>query len=283
MSDYLQTAKEEIKHWENEGPGFLSQVGDFVLWPAQKIAETLIPDGVQERVGAAVESALRGLGAAANYTINQDEVRERVRTYRSEYGDELKARDETAKHYWNWHLAYAAGEGAVLGAGGIVTLAADIPAIFTIQFRLIQEIALCYGYDIDSDKEKEYVMQILRVGSASDLKAKIEFVITLKQIEELLIKVTWKKMTDALFRKEISQMSLLAAIKQFAKSLGIIITKRKALQMVPVIGAIVGACFNYSFTYDIGHAAYMCYRRRKINEGSDTGNVGNEENEDYSD
>jgi hypothetical protein len=36
--------------------------------------------------------------------------------------------------------------------------------------------------------------------------------------------------------------------------------------MVPVIGAIVGASFNYAFMNDVGRAAYMSYRRRKLGE-----------------
>jgi len=266
MTDYKQNAKHEIQKWEGEGPGYISQVGSFVLWPAQKAAEMLIPQGIQDAVGKAVENALKGLSSTANYTINQDEILSRVESYRSEYDDNFKACDEAAKHYWNWHLGYAASEGAALGAGGIISLAADIPALFTMSFRLIQEIALCYGYDINTDEEKEYIMQILRVGSTSDIKTKAEFVICMKQVEEVLIKVTWKKMSESLAKQEISKLSLLAALRNFAKSLGIQITKRKALQMVPLIGALIGASFNYTFMNDVGRAAFMSYRRRKLGE-----------------
>ncbi len=266
MSDYKEITIKDIQKWESEGPGYISQVGSVVLWPAQKAAELLIPQGVQDAVGKAVESALNGLNNTANYTINQEEIRARVDSYRSEHEDNLKAADEAAKHYWNWHLAYAAGEGAALGAGGILSLVADIPALFTMSFRLIQEIALCYGYDINTDEEKEYIMQILRVGSTSDIKTKAEFVICMKQVEEVLIKVTWKKMSESLAKQEMSKLSLLAALRNFAKSLGIQLTKRKALQMVPLIGALVGASFNYTFMNDVGRAAYMSYRRRKLGE-----------------
>ena len=84
------------------------------------------------------------------------------------------------------------------------------------------------------------------------MKGKLEALIFLKQLEQILIKVTWKKMTADLAAKQISQLSLLAAVKQFAKSLGINLTKRKALQMVPIIGAIVGASFNATYANDIG-------------------------------
>ena len=129
---------------------------------------------------------------------------------------------------------------------------------------MIQQIAICYGYDPTKPEEQEYVMHILRTGSASDVAAKMEALIFLKQVEQILIKVAWKKMAADLAAKQIGAQSMLAALRQFAKSLGINLTKRKALQMVPIIGALVGASFNATYTNDIGHAAYFCYRRRWI-------------------
>jgi len=110
------------------------------------------------------------------------------------------------------------------------------------------------------------MFHILRTGCTGDIKAKVEFLIMLKQIEQILIKVTWKKMSADLAAKQISQLSLLAVIRAFAMTLGIQITKRKALQSVPIIGALVGASFDGTFVNDIGRASYMCYRRRFIEE-----------------
>lgn len=266
MPNYLSEAKNEITRWEGEGPGFISKVSDFVLWPAQKAAELIIPKGVQETVGKAIENFLSGMGSVTKNTINEEDIRARVESYKGDGADFLKPMDEAAKHYWNWHIGYATGEGAATGAGGWALIAADIPALFGIAIRLIQEIAICYGYRIDTDEEREYILNILRTGSTADVKAKLEFVIALKEVEQILLKVAWKKMASDLAKKEINKRALLVALREFAKSLGIQLTKRKALQMVPVIGAAVGAAFNSTFVNDIGKAAYMSYRRRKIAE-----------------
>ena len=267
--EYLKDAKKEIQKWEQEGPGFLAQVGDFILWPAQKAADMLIPDGVHEAVGKSIHGLLSGLSGASDFTVDRDSIISGVKKRRgkkTDFASRLKAADEQAKECWNWNIGYGAAEGAGTGALGIIGLAADIPALFTICLREIQEIALCYGYDVTTPEEKEYMLQVLRTGSTGDIKAKMEFLIMLKQIEQILLKVSWKKMASDLAAKQISNLSLLAAVKQFAKSLGIQITKRKALQSVPIIGALVGASFNATFVNDIGRAAYMCYRRRHIAE-----------------
>ena len=140
----------------------------------------------------------------------------------------------------------------------------DIPAIFSILIREIQGIACSYGYDPNCEAEREYLLHLIRVGTTTNIKEKMAFVISLKELEQILIKVAWKRMTEQLAAKQISKQSLLAALRQFAKSIGIQLTKRKALQMIPVIGALVGGSFNGMLANDIGKTAYMCYRRRWI-------------------
>jgi len=108
---------------------------------------------------------------------------------------ELQAADEQAQECWNWNIGYAATEGGATGGFGFSGLAADVPALFTILLRLIQEIATCYGYKLTRDGEGEYVLQILRAGSAANAKLKIEFVIALKELEQILIQISWKKMS----------------------------------------------------------------------------------------
>jgi hypothetical protein len=264
---YLELAKAEVKNWEQEKPGFLNQVADFVLWPAEKAAEALIPDGIQDAVAAAIQTCLSALATQTARTFDADAIRAAVAKGKpAKTSKELQAADGRAKQSWNWHIGFAIAEGAATGAAGFAGLAADVPALFTILLREIQEIGTCYGYDVTEKNEKEYSLHILRTGFASNAKLKMEFVISLKEFEQILIRVTWKKMSQSLAAKQISKQSLLAAIRQYAKNLGYQLTKRKALQMVPVIGAIVGASLNGTLANDIGKAAYMSYRRRWITE-----------------
>lgn len=265
-SEYLKLAKREIEEWESQGPGFLAHLGDFVLLPAEKAAKALIPAGLQDAVAGAIYKLLSGLSSATQLTSNEDKIYHRLEASYRECGDELKAADAVAKHYWNRNVVYAVGEGGSTGALGLAGLAADVPALFAISLRLIRQIGTCYGHDLTSDEEQEYVMHILRTGSTPNLKTKMECLVALKQIEQILLKVSWMKMSEALAHKEISRLSLLAATRQFAQRLGVQLTKRKALQLVPVVGALVGASFNALFVNDVGRAAYMAYRRRRIAE-----------------
>src|SRR5438128_11597741 len=109
--DYAKHARDEIARWESEGPGFIAQVGDVVLWPAQKAAEVLIPESVQEAVAKAIETFLNSLDSTARALIDSEEVRGRVAKLRETVGDGMESADQAAKHYWNWHVGYGAATG----------------------------------------------------------------------------------------------------------------------------------------------------------------------------
>jgi hypothetical protein len=98
------------------------------------------------------------------------------------------------------------------------------------------------------------------------VKIKVEFLVSLKQFEQALLHAAWKKMASDLAAKHLGKTPLLAAVHQFARTLGVQITKRKALQMIPVVGALVGASLNGALANDVGKAAFMSYRRRKMAE-----------------
>ncbi len=272
---YLKKAKREIEQWESQSPGFLTHLNDFMLLPAENAAKALIPAGLQHAVAKTIQNLLSGLSSATRLISNEEKIYYKVEAAYKKYGDQLKAADVVAKRYWNRNLAYAIGEGGATGAIGLVGLAADVPALLTVSLRLIRQIGICYARaagptgcagDMKSNEEQEYVMHILGIGSTSNLKAKMEFLVGLRQIEHILLKVSWQEISEAVARREISRLSLLGAMRQFAQRLGIQLTKRKALQMVPVIGALIGASFNALFVNDIGRAAYMVYRRRRIAE-----------------
>ena len=55
-------------------------------------------------------------------------------------------------------------------------------------------------------------------------------------------------------------------IKSLAKQLGINLTKRKALQAIPAIGALVGASVNGWYIKEVGWAARRAFQERWLLE-----------------
>ena len=270
--EYFAAAQREIQEWESAGPGFLTPVTDLVFLPAANVARVLIPAGVQRAVGKATYKALLGLNSATQLLSDKESIYREVDAAYCKCGDEFKAADSAARHYRKWSIAYAAGEGSATGAVGLLGLAADIPALLAIALRLIRKIGTCYGYDMSTESETEHALHVLRVGSAPTLKAKMDLLVALKGIQNTLVRLSLGAIGESLARNEIGRLSVLAGIRQFAERIGVQLTTRKALGLVPVVGALIGGSFNALFMNDVGRAAYMAYRRRRIAElqGSDS-------------
>jgi uncharacterized protein (DUF697 family) len=263
---YIRKAQREIQKWETEGPGLLSQFTEFVFSPAQKMAVALVPSAVRRAVSHATYDLLLRMGSVTQFLTDSARIYRRVDAAYRRHGDELRAADAAARHYRRKSVAYAAGEGSLSGAVGFVGLAADIPAVLMIAIRLIRQIGTCYGYDVDSAAEREHALHVLRLGSASSLKAKMEFLAGLKEVQGVLVRLSVSSAAERLATSQLSRLSVLRALRQFAERLGLQLTTRKALELVPVAGAVIGGSFNAMFVNDIGHAAYMTYRRRRIVE-----------------
>jgi uncharacterized protein (DUF697 family) len=270
--EYFAAAQREIQEWESEGPGYLTPLTDLVFLPVANVAKVLIPAGVQRAVGKATYEVLLGLNSATQLFNDEESICRKVDAAYCQCGDEFKAADSAAQHYRKWNMAYAAGEGGATGAVGLLGLAADIPALIAIALRLIRQIGTCYGYDMNTDPETEHSLHVLRVGSAPTLKAKMDLLVALKEIQYTLVRLSLGAIGESLARNELGRLSVLAAIRQFAERLGVQLTTRKALALVPVVGALIGGSFNALFVNDVGRAAYMAYRRRRIAElqGSDS-------------
>ena len=145
-------------------------------------------------------------------------------------------------------------------------LVADIPTLITMAMRMIRQIGMCYGYDMKSEEETEHALHVLRLGSSSSMKAKMEFMAGLREVERVLVRVSMTTTAERLATNGLGRLSVRSVLPQFAEKIGLQLTARKALEIVPVVGAVVGGSCNAMFMNDVGRAAYMAYRRRRLLE-----------------
>lgn len=266
MDQYVQRAEHEIIRWESRGPALLSQVQGFVLGRFENAAYGLMPESVRQALGKAVEQSLAGLGSATALTVRTTSVRDKTIGFLRRNGHELEAADMAARHYRSRHLGYAIGEGGVLGIAGWPGLIADVPLLLMISLRLVQHVAICYSYDVAPEAERQYSRYVLLAGAAGDRDARHVALQEVKRLEDLLLRVSRKTLDAAAAREEVGRVAALASAHQLSRTLATQLAKRKALEMIPLLGALVGASFNASFVNDVGEAAYMSYRRRWIAE-----------------
>ena len=65
---------------------------------------------------------------------------------------------------------------------------------------------------------------------------------------------------------KMSKEAAVVGVKNLAKQLGVNLTKRKALQIIPVIGAFVGGSVNGWYIKDVGWAARRAFQERWLVE-----------------
>ncbi len=154
------------------------------------------------------------------------------------------------------YKSVAAAEGAATGAAGLPGIPVDIVAIVGINLRGIGEYATYCGFNISEQPERLFAMDVLAFASSPTDGAKQAALAQLVRIaKDAAAKKTWK---------ELEQHSFVNIVRKIAESLGSRLTKAKLAQLVPYLGAGVGAGFNTYFTTRVCDASFFLYRERLL-------------------
>jgi len=251
----------KITEWKAMEPSVISKIMGTIFKPVSWLIQTVIPEST-------MRGAIQVSNNASKFLIDNEKFKKdcNIREIAELKKSPLNECDDFANEIHNWAVGYAATEGGVTGATGIIGMAVDIPAIITLAFRTINKIGLCYGYENKSEEDNQIILSILSAAGANTMKEKQLALLTLKQLEIIVLKTTWKKMAQKATENELTKEAGIIALKNLAKQLGINLTKRKALQVVPIIGAAVGASVNGVFINDIAWAARRVFQERWIIE-----------------
>jgi uncharacterized protein (DUF697 family) len=166
----------------------------------------------------------------------------------------LQERDVQAQLLLKKYKRIAAAEGAGTGAGGIVLGIADFPVLITIKMKFLFELAHLYGYSTFDYKERLYLLYVFQLAFSSQEKRPALF-------HEIL---HWEEVVTR-FPEERSLEQI--NWEQFQQEYRDAIDFRKMLQMIPGLGAVIGAWANYGLLDDLGETAINCYRLRILREG----------------
>ena len=191
----------------------------------------IIPEKVHQAVTAVIEQMTRGI------LIGSDFVTPPPRA-----GLSLADREALVRKAITGYRNVASAEGGVAGAGGFLLAAADFPALIAIKIKLLFEIAALYGHDGADWRERLYILSIFQLAfsSADHRKAVYEAMISPDQPtspEDF----DWRK-----FQQEYRDYIDLA----------------KMAQLLPLVGAPVGAIVNWRLVEQLGETAINAYRLR---------------------
>lgn len=208
------------------------------LWDrASRATQERINRAIPERVHAIVTS---GVEAMTRGILTGSEVL----NARPPAGGSLAAREARARALIRTYRNTAGVEGGVAGAGGFVLAAADFPALMAIKVRMLADIVSVYGWGGGTPGERLFLLHVFHLAFASP-KRRPE---ALRALEEW-IAGGGQEMADYDWRR-------------FQQEYRDYIDLAKMAQLIPIVGAPIGAVVNWRLVDRLGETAMMACRLR---------------------
>ena len=140
-----------------------------------------------------------------------------------------------------------AAEGGITGAGGFLMSMADFPILIGIKMKMLFEIASIYGYDVKDYRERLYILYIFQLAFSSQQGTTKVFM----HIKD------WEARLSAL-PENPENFDWLTFQQEYRDYIDL----AKLAQLLPVVGAAVGAVANYQLIKKLGKTAMQAYRLR---------------------
>lgn len=166
--------------------------------------------------------------------------------------------DRAALEIISAHRQLAVVQGGVTGAAGLPGLLADIPSLYFLIFRCVEEVACCYGFPADSEAERDHVLKVVDIGHYLESVNKRRGMLELENYEDLL-----KRGAPV---KDMERTVVAKGLQSLSRQLSSRLVQRKLAQTMALVGALVGASVNSALISDIGSTAFHAYRQRRLRQ-----------------
>lgn len=225
----------ELDGWQRrmqKPPSFSNQLAKRL----QNRINSVIPEKIHHAITLSIKQMTRAVFFGAGFTTRTPVIPESLESCEKKVLERIKFYRNTA-----------AAEGAITGAGGILLGLADFPIWLTLKMKMLFEIAALYGFDTSRYQERVYMLHIFELCFSS----------TVHKNKIYSILADWDNHEKTL-PPDINDFDW----RNFQQEYRDYIDIAKLLQLVPGIGAAVGAVVNHRLTNRLGDTAMNAYRMR---------------------
>jgi len=236
MNEYELKVYDEVSTWKRKmmkRSGIMTRVSQ----KAQRTMNGLIPEKVHQVITESIKAMVKTTLFGSKVTTKKQQA----------VGLSLAERDVLLLKKAALFQKTAIIEGAGTGAGGLLVGLADFPLLLTIKIKFLFEAAAVYGFDTNEYEERLFLLHVFQLAFSSDDVRRETF----RKIEN------WD-----LQKKEMSEMDW----RKFQQEYRDYIDLAKMLQLVPGIGAVVGAFANNNLLKHLAETAMNAYRMRLLNK-----------------
>lgn len=237
---YEEHVRAELKRWERkllQRPGLLERTSKIIQ---TKINDKIIPEKVHSVITATVKGLVKSVVFGLDFIPKNPPLDETP----------LQECDQNAMRLLSKYRKIAAAEGAGTGAGGFALSIADFPALIAIKMKFLFELAHIYGFSTEDYRERLFLLYIFQLAFSSQEK----------RPELYQVILNWEKNMGSWPVEERYEQQI--DWEQFQREYRDAIDFRKTLQLIPGLGAVIGAWANYGLVDDLGTVGMNCYRLR---------------------
>ncbi len=242
FSPYEQEALKAVAAWKlkmQRQPGAFDRFSRKLQLRINRI----IPEKVHQAITAAFKVVTKFMLRGADFF-----------TAKPRRDGTLEEREVLVREQIERYKNIAMAEGAITGAGGILLGLADLPLWLTIKIKMLCHVSALYGYDPGDFRERLFILNILSMTFSSPKHRRRVF----RQMEH------WETYVRSL-PEEKDAFDWRAFQQEYRDFLDI----AKLFQLIPGIGAAVGAVVNNKLTDKLGETAMNAYRMRVLNQNQD--------------
>ncbi|MEL7566250.1 MAG: EcsC family protein [Dehalobacterium sp.] len=236
MDSYQEQVNQELKKWQRKMTKRPSVTGRLTKGVQTKF-NNLYPEKFHEIMTVTIKKMVQGVLFGSEFISNAPIMK----------GVSLIEREDLVRQKINFYKKAAAAEGAGTGAGGIFLGLADFPLLLSIKIKLLFDLAPLYGFNVRELRERLYILYIFQLAFSSEKRK--------NEVYHHLL--NWDRYVER-FPVTIDSIDW----RTFQQEYRDYIDLAKMLQLMPGIGAVVGAWANYRLVDKLGETGMNCYRMR---------------------
>jgi EcsC protein family len=261
-------AWQEIQKWEEQLHQY--EPSDFQLLydKGLEASFSLLSEDIQRQFFSKMDTWLFHLHALVQNSQFQQDARDRILSSARVFHEDVDSISDLrylsidkltfiAEQQIAKHRLYSFTQGGVSGMGGTVLLGTDLPAMTVINLRMVQLIAMSYGFEVNTPYEMMLSLKVFHAGTLPKRLQKYSW-------EELMEEIRTNE--DQYFyqgKEEMTNISWLEQpMKQILKVAAISALKKKKFQGLPLISMAIGAGSNYQMTRRVSEFAHIFYQYR---------------------
>lgn len=272
LTDREKEILAEIRQWE-------TNLYQYELNDLQRTYEkylersfSLLPESVQHQFFSVIDTWLFHLHGMIQGSQLQMDARDRIISSGKVFNKDIRKIEDLrqleidqlryiAMQQMAKHRLYSFAQGGLAGTGGALLLGTDIPAMAVINLRVVQLIAMTYGFEVNTPHE---LMTSLKVFHTATMPARLQnegWTVLMNELQSGAHNYFYEG------NEEITDTTWLEQpILQLLKAMVITAFRKKVFQGIPVVSMAIGAGVNYQLTRKVTEFAHHYYQLRYLNE-----------------